>query len=793
MIRKIESIDNLAVFNGFQWNSSVLDDHGAPFDFEKINIIYGRNYSGKTCISRIMRALETRQIPEKYDNPSFSLICDSGVSINQSNLSSHNLNVRVFNEDFVRTNLRFLIDPDDEISSFAILGADNANIEAKIASIATELGSNIEGSESGLYEEKKKKTAFASQAVSNHKKATDDLDSKLSTKATDRASGIKYKPDRFGDQNYSITKIRTDIATVLSPTYSPLNDSQIQEHERTISEQARPQVQTVVSPVLSFSNFISRTKELLERTISSSNKITELLHDIALNEWVKKGVELNSEREVCAFCGSPISDERWKVLHAHFDEESKKLERDIDDCILQMEDEKKAIQSALTINKNLFYSTFHSRLDNIFAKFTSESKKYSAQLDSLINQLKKRKQQITEILQLNVLEDNGELLIQIFEEYNVICKEQNQYTGGLGRKQNAAKTALRLHEVSIFCSTIGYSSLLENIAALNDKKEKALTEQRQCAELIKAKEEEIMALRRQLNDEEAGAQRVNKYLTDYFGHEFLALQAVKEEGEETHIRFEIVRNGRKAYNLSEGECSLIAFCYFMAKLDDVDSNGKNLIIWIDDPISSLDGNHVFFVYSLLRAEIVEASKYEQLFISTHNLDFLKYLKRLTGKEHDRNVRYFLIKRQDKISIIEKMPNYLQKYVTEFNFLFHEIYKCSKIETIDDSNYTSFYNFGNNARKFLEILMFYYYPDETKQLEKLGKFFGEGLVPAILTDRINNEYSHLCGIFERGELPTEVPEMLKTAKLIMTTLSTKHPEQYAALIASVGEQTPSVTT
>jgi wobble nucleotide-excising tRNase len=185
---------------------------------------------------------------------------------------------------------------------------------------------------------------------------------------------------------------------------------------------------------------------------------------------------------------------------------------------------------------------------------------------------------------------------------------------------------------------------------------------------------------------------------------------VKAEEENAHVRFDIVRNGKKAYNLSEGECSLIAFCYFMAKLDDVESNGKNLIIWIDDPISSLDSNHVFFVYSLLRAEIVEASKYEQLFISTHNLDFLKYLKRLTRKENDRNVRYFLIKRKDKISTIEKMPNYLQKYVTEFNFLFHEIYKCSKIETIDDSNYTCFYNFGNNARKFLEILMFYYYPE-----------------------------------------------------------------------------------
>lgn len=786
MIRKIISIDNFAVFNGFRWDLSVFDDHGQPLNFEKINIIYGRNYSGKTCISRIIRTLETHQIPENYDNPSFSLKCDNEVIIDQSNLSNHNLNVRVFNKDFVRENLRFLSDPNGEISPFAILGADNANIEAEIASITTELGSNIEGSESGLYKEKKEKTVSASQAEIKYKEATSDLEKKLSYKAIDRTDGIKYKPDRFGDQNYTITKIKADIETVLSPTYLPLKDFQIREYERTISEQAKNRIQTVASPVLSINTFLSITKELLERKIGSSNKITELLHDIALNEWVKKGVELHAERKTCAFCGNVISDERWNILQAHFDEESKKLEKDIDDCILRMENEKNAILSSLMIDKNLFYSIFYSRLDDIAAEFALESKKYNAQIDSLINQLKERKQQITVTLQLNALEYNCESFFEVFRKYNEICFEHNQYTRELGLKQNDARIALRLHEVYTFCSTIGYNELIEKINNFDKIRENALAEQRKCEGLIKKIEEKITSLRRQLNDEEAGAQKVNKYLTDYFGHEFLALQAVKAEEENAHVRFDIVRNGKKAYNLSEGECSLIAFCYFMAKLDDVESNGKNLIIWIDDPISSLDSNHVFFVYSLLRAEIVEASKYEQLFISTHNLDFLKYLKRLTGKENDRNVRYFLIKRKDRISTIEKMPNYLQKYVTEFNFLFHEIYKCSKIETIDDSNYTCFYNFGNNARKFLEILMFYYYPDETKQLEKLEKFFGKGLVPAILTDRINNEYSHLCGIFERGELPTEVPEMLKTAKLIMTTLSTKHPEQYAALIASVGE-------
>jgi hypothetical protein len=43
------------------------------------------------------------------------------------------------------------------------------------------------------------------------------------------------------------------------------------------------------------------------------------------------------------------------------------------------------------------------------------------------------------------------------------------------------------------------------------------------------------------------------------------------------------------------------------------------------------------------------------------------------------------------------------------------------------------------------------------------------------------------------MPTEVPEMLKTAKLIITTLSAKQPEQYGALLASVGDQTSSITT
>lgn len=38
---------------------------------------------------------------------------------------------------------------------------------------------------------------------------------------------------------------------------------------------------------------------------------------------------------------------------------------------------------------------------------------------------------------------------------------------------------------------------------------------------------------------------------------------------------------------------------FIAKLEEPESKGKDLIIYIDDPFSSLDGNHIFFMFSLI--------------------------------------------------------------------------------------------------------------------------------------------------------------------------------------------------
>ena len=329
--------------------------------------------------------------------------------------------------------------------------------------------------------------------------------------------------------------------------------------------------------------------------------------------------------------------------------------------------------------------------------------------------------------------------------------------------------------------------------------EKAEEAKNSVKEKLDTKRAKISELKAQLKDESKGADRVNDYLNNFFGHQSLSLRAIEENPGDTSsgYRFEVTRNGKQAFHLSEGECSLIAFCYFMAKLDDIETKGNQPIIWIDDPISSLDANHIFFVYSLINAEIVTPEKYEdggeekerdrfkQLFISTHNLDFLKYLKRLPGAMNKNKSQFLIITRTNQTSNIKLMPRYLKDYVTEFNFLFHQIYKCAHAQIESDENHDCYYNFGNNARKFLEAFLYYKYPNAVEKDDKLTRFFGDDALAASLTDRINNEFSHLAGVFERSVLPIDVPEMKTTANFILRKIKEKDPDQYAALLQSIG--------
>nr|WP_317659689.1 AAA family ATPase [Acinetobacter sp. UGAL515B_02] len=117
-----------------------------------MNIFYGRNYSGKTSLSKIIRALETKNISPKYQAPNFKIMLSDNSVVTNSSLTTFTHPIYVYNSDFVKENLKFIHDDTQDVESFSVtLGGDNQQILDRIQQLKNELGSNEENNESGIY------------------------------------------------------------------------------------------------------------------------------------------------------------------------------------------------------------------------------------------------------------------------------------------------------------------------------------------------------------------------------------------------------------------------------------------------------------------------------------------------------------------------------------------------------------------------------------------------------------------------------------------------------------------
>ena len=115
----------------------------------------------------------------------------------------------------MREKLYFVNDPNgsSSVAPFAVFG-DNADIEREIQSLRDQLGDSTEGQETKLYLDRVNTTKAWKDAEKEYRRVEEELQERLSKKATDRQQGIKYKSDLYGDQNYTVAKLKVDISNV---------------------------------------------------------------------------------------------------------------------------------------------------------------------------------------------------------------------------------------------------------------------------------------------------------------------------------------------------------------------------------------------------------------------------------------------------------------------------------------------------------------------------------------------------------------------------------------------------
>lgn len=800
MIEKID-IKNLGCFSGFSWNAAVRDHGNNINKFKRLNIIYGRNYSGKTTLSRIVRSLETGVIPPRYDAPSFTVDLSNGT-INQKQIPAQGVSIRVYNKDFVDEHLSFLRDNEGNISPFAVLGSENKEIEAQIKKLQVELGGIEE--QTGLRYSYQEKNKEFNQKKRLAKEARDEIDKKIFDKANKSPTGIKHN-QIYRDVNYDARKIRADITAVRDGAIIPLEENERSAKVILLGETTLPDVNKHVPFNLALASLSKLTLELSTKRIKPSSPIQELLNDNLLQSWVKLGIQYHKEsRSTCAFCGNLLPEDIWKKLGDHFNQESQDLERDVISALAKISNERSNLKNVPTIDRKGFYSINQPKFDACKSELDQEIVVYEATLSALEGELNARRSDIfTERAPITV-PDNTDELLQKIAAVNRIIDENNKTTISLDGNQKAARKDLRLSEVAQFIIDIDLVAEDKKIEALEEQSNNAKREL-DCIEAEGKKlTERIKELEKQIRDEKRGAEKVNQYLGHFLSHGGLRLSAAEDATTSTY-RFQIMRDDQVAYNLSEGECSLVAFCYFIAKLEDIETSGRKPIIYIDDPISSLDSNHIFFIYSLIEnylakpigdahgEVVVDADKkrtyrYEQMFISTHNLEFLKYLKRLSKPKNEQE--NFIIAKKPSGSVIGLMPTYLRNYVTELNYLFGEIYCCSSQDN-ESTQYHSFYNFGNNLRKFLEAFLFFKYPSSVSgdYDKRIAMFFADGTNSEALVQRLTNEFSHLGEFIDRGAQPIDCAEIAVVAKFVLKKIRDNDKQQFDHLLLSIEKLDP----
>ncbi len=786
MIHKFVKIENAGIFKDFRWNNDKT--HHLP-DYKKTSIIYGQNYSGKTTLSRIVRAFETKKLPKGFESANFVLqLEDKELSNSDITQTESDFTPRVYNEDYIRENITFFGEDDTPHSkSFTVIGAKNVMLEQEIRELEKELGSETPGKETGLYKDR-------IQSEDKHKqlkRAFEEANKSLEKSITDSAKEIRSNQARYGIDvlDYKAPKLKTDFEFVLSEKYQLPSAEKIKKLESIAFEKPKNPIPPVVHFGQSFKMILQKVNEICSRKIGYSKEILDLAHDKLLEEWVHAGLNLNKDRKFCAFCGQTIPSARWTELFEHFNEDSEQLRKEIKKLSDDLSLDKSLIESSIqAISASAFYTTFSSQVDLIINDFKAEFERYELAIEDLKDHLDQRAQEIYQPISFDINDSKYSIdFTPLIDRLNLLIKNNNSYSASLSESVKNAQRELRQARAYEIAKSIDYLNRLE----LNRKQEQdcndAEKKLNQLNNSINHKQMEIIRKKEQQYDSKAGVLVVNRILKQAIPISTLQLYAKEDSN---GVVFEIRRGDSPAYNMSEGERSLIAFCYFIASLDEANTSGKKLTIWIDDPISSLDQNNIFAVFGIMKSKLDNLDKQgllEQVFITTHNLIFLRYL--IAGKLVLGGKECFFVQRLGNKSQIVKMPVYIRQYGTEFNLWFENIYKCA-VEEISDDNRHWYNTFGNNARRFMDFELYFKFPfrkddgNTPKNNEALEEFWQGNEIPMILTDKMADEYSHPLVDLESQGIAALAPEIHQAAYEMLKRIKANDNKQYYALLRSI---------
>lgn len=681
-------------------NAGVWKDFSSPADI-RLNprtLIYGFNGSGKTTLSRVFSSIERGSLEARLPiETAFKIEASDGTTVTQDPISNpFGSNLLVFNTDFVSRNFEW---DTSSTKGLAYLSEKKVDARKEFDEIAPKLSAA------------KQQTKTKEKAKTKADKDLADFKTRVARNVREVAASSSYT------QSYDARKIQGHYSKASFGAERQLSEADLKINQGIL-------VQREPLPSLSFSpslptgliDWFKVGQALLTQSVSGIASKEFEAHSDALR-WVEKGLHYHDEHSVndCLLCGNPFSEERRAQLRLMFDRSWTEALRALEDAVKHGQEQQQALRELYRSVPKEAEVTAEEREAFIRNRtlFETAIKQLGVCVGELLKGLEIKAENPTKEVVVTAELADFDLEKWLAEYGNIettltaTVKNHNDAFTSFAAMQKDAFTKIEAH---VLATNQGNWNRLQNGTQDAEREletaradEKGLTDRQ-------------LELRNDLQDHGVGADKMNELIWAYLGHKELRL--IAEAG-----GYKILRpNGKPATELSEGERTAVSFCYFLTQLAAEGRKAEDLVLVIDDPISSLDTAARTHAYSLMTRM---TKKCAQVIVLTHNTSFMNMVKRefqnLQKRDDAKAVTALLSldcrnsgNGDERMTCLTYMHSLLVSHDSEYHYLFRLVQDAAQNKTTD-----YLFLLPNATRKLLEMFATFCSPGQPNFAGALG--------------------------------------------------------------------------
>ncbi|MGT0075623.1 AAA family ATPase [Helicobacter pylori] len=675
-------------------------------EFKDYNVIFSNNGCGKTSLIRAFELLISKnKCIEKYrtistaESPSIEFKCKDGsykIEPN-SNIGAPSFKVEIYNSDFLHNNAPFnsefgLKKLDDGI---IILEGSVLGEETKEINQLKNCKEKVEKRKKEIKDENSAETLSAKQesAIKKYDKEIEKIRKEMTSK-TIQITLDEIKINNICEVSKNKFKVQEDALTNLEKDFDELDEAMKKFDD--LKEMELPKdYQTIKDKLESLFSF-----DIDKEAGQVSEEIKEHMSKIG-REFIEKGIELQKKMpdNACPFCTQEITNNIIQVYTSYFNKRIEQFNQDS----LEVSGTLKKILEQWNIKEILqSFERFESFMKKDSSTNKESLKNALEQIKVLLEKLQKEVGKKERAKNEKEFQETDKKLLENYEKFQKCVDEtRNILKQKKEQKEKLEKLKTELKEARIK-------------KAKHDSYDwqKSKEEAKRKLSVLNCRHERLKHLLEKIDKKLKGLYDQKRPDIETINNYLKALNLPKYSLDKDYrivLNSDALENSEAKIILSDGEKTTLAFAYFLArlKLFYKKKDLKNLVVVIDDPISSLDEQRIYNTTCLVakinqelaREKLLKNEEKVQVFVLTHNHTFMARLINMIGK----HARYFQLERhqgQLKIVCKDEANGYFDTF---YLLLFKEVYAFAKRETVQD-DFNEAINYGNKVRILLESFL-----------------------------------------------------------------------------------------